>query len=213
MNCIMGAGTLLLPHDNMNVKLESCMFGFYRVAAAVPEIKVADVDFNTDKIVELIHEADSNNATAVLFPELSITGYTCADLFHQPVLVDEASAALIKIAQNTCDCDVVSVVGSPLFYRNSLYNCAVVIQRGKILGVVPKVFNPNYREFYDKRWFASWGNKDNDQIRIGDVEVPFGTDIIFEADRYFKLAIELCEEPNALLAIPIISVSINAVYT
>jgi len=170
------------------------MFGFYKVAAAVPQIKVADVGFNTDRIVELVKEADSNNATAVLFPELSITGYTCADLFHQPILVDEASEALIRIADETRASGVVSVVGAPLFFRNSLYNCGVVIHRGEILGVVPKVYNPNYREFYDKRWFSSWKNKANDTVQIGDVEVPFGTDLIFEHNRYFKLSIELCED-------------------
>jgi len=170
------------------------MFGFYKVAAAVPQIKVADVGFNTDVILKLAKEADSNKAAAVLFPELSVTGYTCADLFHQPILVDEASGALIRIAEETRALGVVLVVGAPLFFRNSLYNCGVVIHRGEILGVVPKVYNPNYREFYDKRWFSSWKNKANDTIQIGDTEVPIGTDIIFEHNRYFKLSIELCED-------------------
>ena len=170
------------------------MFGFYRVAAAVPEIKVADIDFNTGKIIDLIFEADKESAAVVLFPELSITGYSCADLFHQPLLIDGACSALLRIAKETSESGVVSVVGLPLFFGNSLYNCGAVVHRGKILGIVPKIFNPNYREFYDKRWFASAKDMGNATVRIDNEDIPFGTDIIFESDRYFKLAIELCED-------------------
>ena len=170
------------------------MFGFYRIATAVPEIKVADINFNREKIVELIKEADSVSAAVVSFPELSITGYTCADLFHQPLLVNESSLALLDIAKKTEKCGVVSIIGAPIYYKNRLYNCGVVIQRGEILGVVPKVYNPNYQEFYDKRWFSSAKNMLNDTVDIAGIKVQFGTDIIFEYNQHFKFAVELCED-------------------
>lgn len=191
------------------------MFGFYRIAAAVPEMRVADFKYNSDVIVSLVKEADENNVALTVFPELSITGYTCADLFHQSVLIDSTSSSIRMIAEATKNTTVIFVVGAPVYYRNKLYNCGVVIQSGRILGVVPKVFNPNYREFYEKRWFASAKGLTNDSVKINKEVVPFGTNLIFEYDRYFSFAIELCEDlwtvipPSSYHAIAGATVCIN----
>jgi len=170
------------------------MFGFYRIAAAVPEMRVADVEYNSDAIVSLVKEADEKNVALTVFPELSITGYTCADLFHQSVLIDGARASIRAIAEATKDTAVVFVVGAPVYYRNKLYNCGIVIQSGRILGVVPKVFNPNYREFYEKRWFASAAGLANGSVKINKQMALFGKSLVFEYDRYFSFSVELCED-------------------
>ena len=170
------------------------MFGFYRVAAAVPEIRVADVDFNTLEIKKLIAEADRQGAALIVFPELCITGYTCADLFHQTRLTDKVYSALAEIADFAKAFDIVAVVGAPLFFRSRLFNCAVVIHNGKILAAVPKSFNPNYREFYEKRWFASGKDVISEKLEINGNEIPFGTNIIFGHDSIFSFGIEICED-------------------
>jgi NAD+ synthase (glutamine-hydrolysing) len=170
------------------------MFGFYRVAAAVPEIRVADVDFNTLEIKKLIAEADRQDAALVVFPELCITGYTCADLFHQTRLTDKVYSALAEIADFAKAFDIVTVVGAPLFFRSRLFNCAIVIHNGKILAAVPKSFNPNYREFYEKRWFASGKDVVSEKLEINGDEIPFGTNIIFEHNSVFSFGIEICED-------------------
>lgn len=170
------------------------MFGFYRVAAAVPEIRVADVDFNTLEIKKLIAKADSQGAALVVFPELCITGYTCADLFHQTRLTDKVYSALAEIADFAKAFDIVAVVGAPLFHRSGLFNCAVVIHNGKTLAAVPKSFNPNYREFYEKRWFASGKDVISEKLEMNGDEIPFGTNIIFEHDSIFSFGIEICED-------------------
>lgn len=170
------------------------MFGFYRVAAAVPEIRVADVDFNTLEIKKLVAEADRQGAALVVFPELCVTGYTCADLFHQTRLTDKVYSALAEIADFAKAFDIVAVVGAPLFFRSRLFNCAVVIHNGKILAAVPKSFNPNYREFYEKRWFASGKDVISKKLEMNGDEIPFGTNIVFEHDSIFSFGIEICED-------------------
>ncbi|MCP4131819.1 MAG: NAD(+) synthase [bacterium] len=170
------------------------MYGFYRVAAAVPEIKIADVEFNTKEIINQVEAANKNSAALILFPELSITGYTCADLFLQPLLVNSSLSAIEKIAQSTRELDIISIVGAPVYHQNKLYNCAVIIHQGAIKGIVPKTYNPNYKEFYEKRWFTPAVNIANDSINLNGSNIPFGTNIIFEYDQYFKFAIEICED-------------------
>jgi len=170
------------------------MYGLYRVAAAVPKLKLADVDYNTSAIIDLAKEAAVQNSAAVVFPELSITGYTCADLFHQHSLIESAENALFEIAEKTKQLKSVLVVGAPLTYCNRLYNCAVVIQAGNILGAVPKAFLPNYKEFYEKRWFDFWDDNNSDLELANGVVIPFGTDLIFQYDKYFSFAIEICED-------------------
>jgi len=170
------------------------MYGFYRVAAAVPEIKVADPAFNAEKIIELANEAAEKSCAAVVFPELAVTGYTCADLFHQSALIDNAYKAVSSIASATKSFDTIIVIGAPFLWRSALYNCAFVLHRGEVKGIVPKSHLPNYREFYEKRWFASGKGIKPCVVDFQGSDVPFGTNITFNCDRFFKLGIEVCED-------------------
>lgn len=171
-------------------------YGFVRVAAASPKLKVADVNFNTKKIIEIIDEASNNHAEFIVFPELCVTGYTCGDLFMKEILIEAAKEALLKIAQTTTGSTMVSVIGLPLNISGRLYNCAAVIQNGKILGIVPKTYLPNYSEYYEARWFTAADQLDEKEIRLGDETVPVGTDLIFEAKgrEELKFGVEVCED-------------------
>ena len=131
------------------------MFGFYRFAAVSPILKVADTTFNTAEIIKSAKIAASNGAAFVVFPELCITGYTCGDLFHQELLLQNSSRALLKIADAFSDSDAVIAVGLPLRIFGRLYNCAAFVQRGRVVGITPKIHLPNQREFYEKRHFSS----------------------------------------------------------
>ena len=131
------------------------MFGFYRFAAVSPILKVADTAFNTEEIIKSANIAVSNGAAFVVFPELCITGYTCSDLFHQELLLQNSTRALLKIAQTFADNDAVIAVGLPLRMLGRLYNCAAFVQRGRIVAITPKIHLPNQREFYEKRHFSS----------------------------------------------------------
>ena len=130
-------------------------YGFLRVAAAVPVVKVADTDTNADRICALISEASSREVSLVVFPELSVTGYTCGDLFGQQLLVRKAEKTVVKIMEHTRGKDITAVVGAPVRFADRLYNCAVVIRNGNIKGIVPKTYLPTYNEYYESRWFAS----------------------------------------------------------
>ena len=171
------------------------MHGFYRIASAVPRIKVADTDFNSKNIIACIKKADKNKTALAVFPELIITSYTCGDLFFQSTLIDSALTALKNIIKETETLKIISVIGLPIAYNNSLYNCAAIIQQGKILGIVPKSNLPNYREFYEERWFTAhtclFTTK---QIEIFDYTVPFGTNLIFKYNNEFKFSAEICED-------------------
>ena len=131
------------------------MFGFYRLAAVCPTLKVADTAFNRDEIIRLATEATQNESAIVVFPELCITGYTCSDLFHQELLLEKSLDALKTIAEAFAGSDSVIAVGLPLRMFGCLYNCAVFVQRGKLVAVTPKIHLPNQREFYEKRHFSS----------------------------------------------------------
>ena len=131
------------------------MFGFYRIASVCPTLKVADTEYNTDEIIRCGLLAKNEGAAVVVFPELCITGYTCSDLFHQELLLKKSLASLLKIAKSFDDTDMILAVGLPLRMFGKLYNCAALLQRGKIIGVTPKIHLPNQREFYEKRHFNS----------------------------------------------------------
>jgi len=168
-------------------------YGYIRVAAAVPRVNVADVATNVAGIVEGIEQAQAKQAQLVVFPEMCITGYTCADLFGNELLLDEAEHALVTIAQAVARTDIIAVVGAPLRCSGHLYNCAVVMQHDK-MWVVPKTYIPNYKEFYEKRWFTSANiTRSKTWITVNGREVPFGTDMIFDAGRV-KIAVEVCED-------------------
>jgi NAD+ synthase (glutamine-hydrolysing) len=180
------------------------MFGFYRFAAVSPKIKVADIAYNTAEIIRAAQECSKNEVSAVAFPEMAVTGYTCGDLFFQPVLLQDAMTAVKKIASSFSNSSMIIIVGAPLFWKNALYNCAFVLQGGKIKGIVPKAYNPNYREFYDKRYFKSGETVPDDTcINL----IPFGTDLLFSCDRDFSFGVEICEDlwtvipPSSHLAI------------
>lgn len=171
------------------------MFGFYRTAVAVPVTHVADTEFNIKNIISCIISANKNSAALIVFPELSITGYSCGDLFHQSVLLKSAEKSLFEIAKETKNLDIISIVGLALQHNNSIYNCAAVVQQGKILGIVPKINLPNYKEFYEKRWFSPYGMTFKPEtIELSNNSIPFGTNIIFEFNNEFKFAVEICED-------------------
>ncbi|MCF7790666.1 MAG: NAD(+) synthase [Victivallales bacterium] len=171
------------------------MYGFYKIASAVPKLKIADINYNLNNIVHCIKMADKKKAALISFPELCITSYTCGDLFFQESLISSALNALYKITKLTEGLNIISVLGLPVQYNNSLYNCAAVIQKGKILGIVPKSNLPNYNEFYEERWFTGHTELFKSScIEISDTAVPFGTNLIFNYNKEFKFAVEICED-------------------
>lgn len=169
-------------------------FGFVKVAAAIPAVKVADCKFNAQQTETQIMVADGKGVQIVIFPELNLTGYSCGDLFSHRILIEQAEMALMQIVNNTRQLDIVSIVGMPVVVNSTLANCAVVFQRGKILGVVPKTYLPNYKEFYEQRWFSSSLTYDGiSEVRLCGQIVPFGKDLLFEtSDTCF--GIEICED-------------------
>ena len=181
--------------------------GFIRVAAAIPELRVADCAFNLRRIADLLHKAEEEKVQIVCFPELSITGYTCADLFFQQQLLSDAEKALKDLQLITYKTTAVVIVGMPIRHNNQLFNAAVVLQKGRILGVVPKTHLPNNNEFYEKRWFSSSKQSTVNEITIAGETVPFGTDILFN-DGCFSFAIEICED----LWVPIPPSSQHAIH-
>ena len=171
-------------------------YGFVRVAAAVPELKVAGCSFNAGKIIELIKEAEKAEVQMVVFPELSLTAYTCADLFHQHLLIQESASALQTVAESTKSLGILVIVGLPLLLNNQLFNCAAVIQKGEILGIVPKTYIPGYREFYEERWFSPGTQAKDTSVTLFGKNIPFGTDLLFESDgpEPVCFGVELCED-------------------
>lgn len=170
--------------------------GFYRAATISLELKVADVSFNTSKIIEAMHQVEKNCCAVVVFPELCITGYTCGDLFYQQALLDASLLALIKIKIESSNLSSVFIVGLPILFDNKLYNCAAVINRGKIKGIVPKTYLPNTNEYYEERWFSPAVNNKSKEIIIDNESISFGTDLLFKDIAYGKLVlgIEICED-------------------
>ncbi|HAN10560.1 MAG TPA: NAD(+) synthase [Clostridiales bacterium] len=172
------------------------MHGFVRVGAAVPKLKVGNVDYNVDEIIKLVKEADEKDVAILAFPELSITGYTCADLFFQRKLIKNVQNGLSKLMDATKYLDTLYVVGAPIVSNDILYNCAVVIHKGEIQGIQPKIFIPNYNEFYEKRWFTSGKNMINKMsyIQMFDKTIPFGYLVYTSQKLGYKLGIEICED-------------------
>lgn len=171
--------------------------GFLRVAAATPTLRVADCAYNARRILGLMERAQAEGVAVVVFPELSLTGYTCADLFQQSSLQRGALAALEQItaASRTLGSGLV-IVGLPVAVDDQLFNCAALIQRGQILGLVPKSFIPNYKEFYEGRWFAAAATARSRHVTLGGASVPFGTAQLFQAQDVEGLVIgvEVCED-------------------
>lgn len=169
--------------------------GFIKVASGTPDIKVADCEYNRAEITALIDKAHSRGVKILVLPELCVTGYTCQDLFFQQTLLDGALDSLEKIVKHSAGLDMLIAVGCPLKFRGELYNCAAVINDGKVLGVVPKKFLPNYNEFYEKRHFTAAPDGEYD-IEIFGEKVPFGLGLLFECRQIPELvfAAEVCED-------------------
>lgn len=167
---------------------------FIRTAAASLKLKVADPEYNSDEIITVIKEADSKGVKLLLTPELSVSAYTCADLFFNTALLDKCEKSLKKILDASKDIDMTVILGMPIVSGFCLFNCAVVINKGKIIGVVPKTYIANYNEFYEKRWFApSSKAPEQTTITVLGEDVPFGK-YLFRLTSYAVLGIEICED-------------------
>lgn len=181
-------------------------YGFVKVAAAVPAVKIADCKYNAEQIESLITIAEGKGVQIIAFPELSITAYSCGDLFAQQLLLQEAEMALLQIVNNTRQLNIISIVGIPVVSNSTLLNTAVVFQKGKILGVVPKTYLPNYKEFYEMRWFTSALNVKEETIRLCGQLVPLGAKLLFDSP-HTSFGIEICEDmwapipPSSALAL------------
>lgn len=169
------------------------MEGIMRVAAAVPKLRLCNVAENAAAMAEQLHEAADRKASLVAFPELSLTGYTCGDLFFQKSLLQATEAGLQQMLE-ACPEGVTAVVGAPVQADGVLYNCAVVLTKGKLLGVVPKLFLPNYNEFYEKRWFASGFQLQAEHVMLCGQQVPMGRELLFESADGVRFGVELCED-------------------
>ncbi len=172
--------------------------GFVRVAAAVPEVRVGDCAFHLDQVLHFLEGFERHGFDVIVFPELCLTGYTCGDLFHQPALQRLALEALGVLTQKSVSTfRGLAIVGLPLVVDDQLYNCAAVVQGGKLLGVVPKSYLPNYKEFYEARWFAPGMRARNQALRLLGQDVPFGTDLLFDGSGSLPglvVGVEICED-------------------
>jgi len=193
---------------------------FVRVSVCIPALKVADPVFNAEHTLQLALRASESNAAIALFPELGISAYTADDLFHQQVLLDAVVAAIARIVDASHELTPILLVGAPLRFEGKLFNCAIAIYRGSILGIVPKTYLPNYREFYEKRQFTSAHAVIAQEVRFLGYTVPFGNNLIFSAVNVanFSFHIEICEDlwtpippsTNAALAGAVILTNLSA---
>ena len=170
-------------------------YGFIKVAAAVPSVRVADCEYNLQQIENIIAMAEGRGVEVAVFPELCVTGYTCQDLFRQSLLLERAEESLLKLLDFTRNLDIISIVGLPVAVGDVLLNCAAVVQRGSLLGLVPKTYLPNYSEFYEKRWFASAHD-----IRPTEVHYAGGSVMVTPQPTLFRtcdgvlFGVEICED-------------------
>lgn len=171
-------------------------FGFIRAAAAVPFGKVADVPYNVTQVISQITEAHSKGTHIIVFPELVLPSYTCGDLFLNSSLLESSIEGLLEICDKTKDMGILTLIGLPVRCKNKLFNCAALLNRGKILGIIPKQLIPNYREFYEARWFSSAQDFKNETITIGGHEVPFGVNFLFREKNNHGIivGVEICED-------------------
>ena len=168
--------------------------GFVKVAAAVPALRVAEPKYNVEQIESLVIQAEGHAVEVICFPELCLTGYTCADLFAQQILLDEAEMALMALMNFTRSLDIITIVGLPVPFRNTLLNCAAVVQRGRILGLVPKTYLPNYREFQEKRWFTSAADiPAKTTVLLCGQQIELSTQMFFSTPTC-NFGIEICED-------------------
>src|SRR5947209_595456 len=167
-------------------------FGFVRVTCASTRTAVANPEANAEEVIGVLRQVPESDI--VLFPELGVTGYTCADLFGQSALLDAGIRATLRIVEETRGREQLVVVGLPIPVGNSLYNCGVVIWSGQVLGIIPKQFIPNYKEFYESRWFSSATGEEPEDVDFGGRPVPFGIDLLFKANGGVVVGVEICED-------------------
>ena len=204
---------------NKNIKRQD--YGLFRVATAIPTVKVADVEYNLKQHIQLLREAHSEGVQLLVFPELSLTGYTCADLFHHRPLLDATVQAIMHLAEAARGIDMAVIVGAPLTYCNRLYNCAVLLGDGQVIGIVPKIYLPNYNEFYESRWFAPGTEvKPGSRISLGELggtsynNISFGPYYLFDFEGV-TVGIEICEDlwvpmpPSSRMALAGANVIVN----
>ena len=189
-------------------------YGFVKVAAAVPHVQVADCFYNIQQMEGLMRQASDKGIQIIAFPEMSVTAYTCLDLFAQQTLLKNAEQALLKLVSDTADLNILTIAGAPLVTENRLINAAIAFQAGKILGVVPKTYIPNYKEFQEQRWFTSATELRDKTVSIGDRTYPLGSHLLFTAGQV-KVGIEICEDlwvpvpPSSLLAMEGANILVN----
>ncbi|MDP3387068.1 MAG: NAD(+) synthase, partial [Eubacteriales bacterium] len=174
---------------------------FIRVAAANIDLKVADCSHNKSRLLDKINEAWNEGIEIIVFPELSITGYTCGDLFFQKLLLRESEKAIKDMMELTSDKDMLIAIGAPVEFNKKLYNCAVMINRGRLIAIVPKTYLPNYNEFYEQRWFNSGAGITGCEIDFCGCQVPFGTNILMKCQNNSDLivGVEICEDLWAVI--------------
>lgn len=182
------------------VAIDLASYGMLRLGVATPELRVADVDFNLENIYQLCRSAKREQCSLLLFPELCLTGYTCADLFFQQSLQRKVEQALIGLARFSAEEEMALVVGAPLSVSGRLFNCAVLLANGEICGAVPKTFLPNTGEFYEQRWFCSAHERSSNYLLLDNQQIPFGDDLLFRADDFpdCQIGIEICEDAWAV---------------
>ena len=171
-------------------------YGYIRVGAIVNKLVLANPLENAKELINNIKDAYQKDIAIVVTPELALTGYTCADLFLQDKLIKDVLEGLKEILKATKTLDIITIIGMPLATNNTLYNTAVVINKGKILGIIPKSYIPNYNEFYEDRWFSSGLNLKDTYLELLGQTVPFGTDLLFQDEntKEITFALEICED-------------------
>jgi len=176
-------------------------YGFLKVATATPILKVANVQYNIEQIEKLVLEANSRKVKVLVFPELSVTGYTCGDLFNQKILVDNAMQAVVDLTVKTRMLNILTIVGLPVLIEDQLYNCSAVLFKGRILGIVPKMFLQNKDDYCEKRWFSAGSSRSEcvSEITCKDFKIPFGNLIFKDYKRNLKLGIEFSDDLFSLI--------------
>src|SRR5216684_2761084 len=170
--------------------------GFVRVAVATPRVRIGDPRYNGDATLELMQQAARDKAVLAVFPELGLSAYTCDDLFHQRTLIDAAENALAQLLARTRNLPLAALVGLPVAVDGRLYNCAALVCQGRLVGVVPKTYLPNYREFYEARQFTPGDASRSSEIELAGQTAPFGTGLLFKLKEIqgFLLHVEICED-------------------
>ena len=174
------------------------MYGFYRVASAINYTTVANPQKNATEVIKLLRQSHQDDVSVVVFPELTLTGYTSSDLFLNQLLLNKQKSAFERILQESKSISTIAILGLAIFERSLLYNTAVVIQNGEILGVIPKSYLPNKKEFYEKRQFVSGKDIRNSSIELFGQKVPFGVDLLFRAGDEMLFGVEICEDLRAV---------------